>query len=398
MSDAGSFPTFDDILARCLEDVQRRHRTLDECLKAYPDQAEELKPLLLAGLMAARLNAPQMPESSVDALETRLKMQVARTAAARLQRQTPTGFAFRRLAAVIAIVMLLVFGSGAGLVAASSNSVPGDPLYGIKRLWEAIVLALSPLTGPQDVLWLQIGRTRLDEIERLAAEGRLNSEALTDLYRAMYHLTGLATSENAPSVMAFMTETSWRLLAITPPLQAKAVYDDVLGITQLNLESGTVQQPPAELPASELALTPTALLTPTITLTPSITFTPSVTAPYTATATATTTPSYTPSATATITPSRTPRIPITATKTDTPTPSATFTVTPSITPTATWTDLPLPAGIAGPTTTATPLPSSNTGGATDVPAQIATERVRATQQSVYETQTAGPPSTTPDGP
>jgi len=162
-------PEFDSILAQCMEDVQRQHRTLDECLQTYPHYAEQLKPLLMAGLMTTRLKAPQMSTSSVDALEMRLRAQMKRQ---RMPQQRRTGLAYglSRLAAVLVVALLIAFGSGAGLVAASSNSLPGDPLYGIKRLWEAIILALSPLTGPQDLLWQHIAETRLDEIERLAAE------------------------------------------------------------------------------------------------------------------------------------------------------------------------------------------------------------------------------------
>lgn len=395
MSAMGGIPSFDDILAQCLEDVQRRHRTVEECLNTYPEQAAELKPLLLAGLMTARLNTPQMSETSVAALETRLNRLSAQTAAAHIQRPSAAGFAWGRLAAIIAIVLLLAFGSGAGLVAASSNSLPGDSLYTIKRLWETIILALSPLTGQLDDLWLHIGRTRLHEVEQLAAEGRLTEEALIDLHRAVYHVSGFADSDNLPSLLAYMTEANRTLNAITPPSQARAVYEDVLAVTGLNVESGSVQQPPSELPASQIIGTPTATLTPTTTLTATITPTPTATLTFTPSATPSMTPSVTPTDTATITPSRTPRIPATATKTLTPLPSATFTVTPSITPTATWTDLPLPFGITGGSSTATLVPSNS--GATetpDAPALQATERVRATQQSVYMTQTAGAPGTT----
>jgi hypothetical protein len=392
-------PEFDSILAQCMEDVQRQHRTLDECLQTYPQYAEQLKPLLMAGLMTTRLKSPQLSQSSVDALEMRLRAQMKQQRRVPRRRSGLT-YGLTRLAAVLVVALLIAFGSGAGLVAASSNSLPGDPLYGIKRLWEAIILALSPLTGPQDLLWQHIAETRLDEIERLAAGGKLNEAALVDFYSALYHFSSFSNAQNDPKIIALMQNTASALLNITPPAEARVVYRDVLRLAQENVRTGTVQQPPSELPASIMHLTalPTMIPSATVTATPTITSTPTQTAipSATPTFTATSSPSATP--TATVTPSRTPRIPATATKTVTPTVTPTFTPTATITPTATWTALPLPGHIV-------PIPSA----ATKRPAPIATDvpnttpgveatRIRATELSVYMTQTAGPPSATSTSP
>ena len=303
-------------------------------------------------------------------------------------------------------LLLIAFGSGAGLVAASSNSIPGDPLYGIKRLWEAIILALSPLTGPQDLLWQHIAESRLHEIERLDAEGKLNQTALVDFYGALYHFSGFSNAQNDPKIMALMQDAASELVTITPPSDARVVYQDVLRLAQENVRTGLVQKPPAELPASILQLTalPTTLSSATITLTltltstPILTSTPTFTRVPSATATATASPTTTPLPTLTVTPSRTPRIPATATKTITPTPSMTFTLTPTITPTATWTALPLPGHVIPilPSATQPPPPA-----ATDIPngvPGVEATRIRATELSVYLTQTAGPPSATVTSP
>jgi len=397
-------PEFEAILAQCTEDLLRQHRTLDECLQTYPHYAAQLKPLLLAGMMTNRLKAPQLSKQSVNALEMRLRTQMKQQK--RLpQRRSGLYYGLSRLAAVLAIAFILAFGSSAGLVAASSNSIPGDPLYGIKRLWEAIVLALSPLTGPQNVLWQHIAETRLDEIERLAAEGKLDEKALVDFYGALYHLSGFSNAENDPKIMALMQNTASALLAINPPTGAKIVYGEVLKLAQDNVRTGVVQPPPAELPASIIQQTAlptlipsmTASNTPTASPTPSATLPPTHTPVPSATATVTDSPTPTNTPTITVTPSRTPRIPATATKTPTLIPSRTFTPTAThtpIAPTATWTDLPLPAPLLTIMPAATQPPASfATNAPTDVPDSEAT-RVRATELSVYMTQTAGPPSAT----
>jgi hypothetical protein len=316
------------------------------------------------------------------------------------QRRTGLSYGLTRLAAVLVVALLIAFGSGAGLVAASSNSLPGDPLYGIKRLWEAIILALSPLTGPQDLIWQHIAETRLDEIERLAAEGKLNEAAFVDFYSALYHFSGFSNAQNDPKIIALMQNTASALLHITPPDNARVVYRDVLRLAQENVRTGTVQQPPSELPASIIQLTalPTMIPSATVTATPTITSTPTETATPSATATLTTTPSPTATPTATVTPSRTPRIPATATKTITPTITLTFTPTATITPTATWTALPLPGHIVPIPATATQRPATVATSVPNTTPGVEATRIRATELSVYMTQTAGPPSATGTSP
>lgn len=395
-------PQFDTVLAQCMEDVQRQYRTLDECLQTYPQYAEQLKPLLMAGLITLRMKPPQLSAKSAAALENRLRGEM-QTHPRRLKPRSSTGYGFRRLAAVLVIALFLAFGSSAGLVAASSNTLPGDPLYGIKRLWEAIILALSPLTGPQEVLWQRIAQTRLDEIERLAAEDRLTETALVDFYRSLYHFSGFSNPETDPKIMALMQDAASTLIGINPPPEAQAAYRDVLRLAQENVRTGIITQPPDELPTSIIQLTalptlmpsatatdtPTETASPTATLLPTRTTLPSATATSTASATATLLPSFTP------TPSRTPRIPATATKTLTPRPTLTSTPTVTITPTATWTDLPLPTFIIPiqPSATQTSMPPAATATPPEAPGVEAT-RVRATQQSVFMTQTAGSPSAT----
>ncbi len=390
-------PEFEAVLAQCTEDMLRQHRTLDECLQTYPHYAAQLKPLLMAGMMTNRLKAPQMSSQSVNALESRLRTQIKQQ-----KRRSGLSYGLSRLAAVLIIALLLAFSSGAGLVAASSNSIPGDPLYGIKRLWEAIILALSPLTGPQDILWQHIAETRLDEIERLAAEGKLNETALVDFYGALYHLSGFSNAENDPKIMTLMQDTASALVNITPSSDIRVVYQDVLRLAQENVRTGVVQRPPAELPASIIQQTALPTLIPSATAkatasptsTASATVTPTRTAVPSATATLTASPTPTTTPTVTATPSRTPRIPATATKTLTPTITPTSTPTVTITPTATWTDLPLPAPLLTIVPAATQPPASfATDVPTDVPDGEAT-RIRATELSVYMTQTAGPPSAT----
>ncbi|MBL8156517.1 MAG: hypothetical protein JNM70_20220 [Anaerolineae bacterium] len=373
-------PDLDDILADCLDALLRRERTLADCLAMYPEHAEALRPLLQVGLLTARLKSPPMPAASVDALEARLRdLPLPKPAAPMPSARRGFTFALSRLAAVLIIAVIVAFGSGAGLVAASSNTLPGDPLYAVKRLWEAVVLALSPLTGPPADIARWIAENRLAEIDALAAAGRLDAAALTDLTAALDRLSSLTDPADTASLIAFLEQAAARLDRIQPAPETQSAYDSARQ-TLIRLQASASPPPVESSPA------PSA--------TPSLTPTPLPTEP----------PSVTPTATVTLTstrsssPTRRPSANATATRTPIPTTTATALPSATPTPTFTWTPLPLPGQIQPFTPTAT-APSPGTPPAetptSDDPGLIATERVRATQQSVFLTQTAGPPSVTP---
>lgn len=391
MSEPRTSPEFNDILAQCLDEVLRGQKSLTECLTAYPTYAADLKPALQIGLLTARLKSPEMSSQSVDALEMRLRAQMTPARRSNIS-YLPLGIS--RLAASIAIVFILALGSGAGLVSASADDLPGDTLYGVKRLWETIVLALAPLTGQPGELWLWIANTRLDEANALYDQGKLSEDALIDLYSATYQVSQYDYGDgDASAIIAYFNRAYVAFMnRITAPLGAEAVYQDMVdAVAPSRIQNGTIIPLISELPPS-LSGTPVNTPSPTPilpTATLRATNTPSPTA------TATESPTITASATSSAT--RTPRIPVTATRTPTFTPSPTVTLTYTPSPTMTWTPLPLPGGIPPITEAATQVPPGFIPSSTPniPPTPDGTERIRATQQSVFLTQTAGPPISTP---
>jgi hypothetical protein len=397
-------PAFDDILADCLDAVLSGSQTIAECLQHYPDYADELKPALQIGLLTARLKSPEMSAERVDALELRLRTQSVQStqmpaASARPRNVSniiymPLGIS--RLAAAIAVIFILALGSGAGLVAASADDLPGDPLYGVKRLWETIVLTFAPLTGKSEALWLHIANSRLDEVISLSDQERLSENALVELYKATYQVSHYTYGDgDASALIAYFSRAYLAFTnRITAPTGAEAVYKDVLdAVSPARIQNGVVTPLTSDVPPS-LSGAPIPLPSPV-----PPTATPSNTPAPTDTPSPTPTASDTPTPTATSTPTNTvtPRIPATATRTPTFTPSPTYTPTYTPSPTMTWTPLPLPGYIPPITSPDTPVPPGiiPTNRPPNVPTMDATERVRATQQSVYLTQTAGPPQSTP---
>jgi len=59
---------FDTILDECLERLLVKGETVEQCLKSYPEQADELKPLLQTALATKKASAIQpCPEFKVRA-------------------------------------------------------------------------------------------------------------------------------------------------------------------------------------------------------------------------------------------------------------------------------------------------------------------------------------------
>jgi hypothetical protein len=70
------------------------------------------------------------------------------------------------------MVVVTLFVSSTGLVRASSNTLPGDDLYPVKRTWENILLFLTFDETEREALELEHENERLDELHELFMEGR----------------------------------------------------------------------------------------------------------------------------------------------------------------------------------------------------------------------------------
>jgi len=76
------------------------------------------------------------------------------------------------------IATLLILLTGSGTVFAAENTLPGDPLYGVKvHVNEQVRSALAVSSEAKADWEAKVAERRLDEAARLAAEGRLSAEA-----------------------------------------------------------------------------------------------------------------------------------------------------------------------------------------------------------------------------
>ena len=164
-----------EILDRCLQRIQTHQSSLEECLREYSDQAEELRPLLIAATQAHDKLAPAGPSQAFRALAWKRLANTSRGAAGPRKIQAPRRRWLSWKPAYTLASLLLAFGLLAGSVGAayaSGEALPGDSLYGIKRGLERTALGLSATSSGDTRLLLQFADRRLGEAAELLQRGR----------------------------------------------------------------------------------------------------------------------------------------------------------------------------------------------------------------------------------
>jgi type VI secretion system secreted protein VgrG len=246
---------------------------LDDCLNAvasgaaveaavarYPALADELRPLLEAARAVGAQNAPlAVPHAGQMSSRARFLARAAelRSPAPRRGLRLPWLTA-RPLAGGLAVVLALMIGAY-GVVNASAPSLPGDPLYGVKRTVEQaqLILAANPLARAQ--LEEQFAARRVDEAQALVA---LKREAPVEFRGRVASIAGERWSVAG---MTVMVGNEARVNGAPSP----GAVVEVAGATQLD---GTVRASQVSVIAGDGKPEPIASATPTSA--PSATATP----------------------------------------------------------------------------------------------------------------------------
>jgi len=177
------------VLDRCLVRVQSGAGTVEDCLRDYPELADQLGPLLRTALQAGDLLAPAGPTAAYRAAsEVRLldRLRAAQVVERgersrvidRPARRRPFAWpgsprAWKPAYALTGLALALaLIGSGVGVAGAAAGSLPGDRLYGVKRGLEEVSLALSRTSAGDAGLLLGFAERRLAEAEALIEIGR----------------------------------------------------------------------------------------------------------------------------------------------------------------------------------------------------------------------------------
>lgn len=193
---------FDNILDDCLERLLTEGGTIEQCLESYPEQADELKPLLQTVLATKKASAIQpRPEFKARAryqfLSALQTMEVKRS-------RPFLGWQPRWATAVITVLILLLVGGST--VAAASNSMPDKPLYPVKLATEQVQLALTPSDIGKAQLLAKLADKRVAEIIYLANQGESGQIELAtqrlDSYLARVAILTTVQKEEAGVLLA----------------------------------------------------------------------------------------------------------------------------------------------------------------------------------------------------
>jgi uncharacterized membrane protein YgcG len=160
-----------DALEICLQDIEKG-ADVESVLFRYPDLAEELRPILEASVGAKGMAVAIPSPDVVGRNRSRVLQHAAQMREAKAKSSQRIWFASLRRIAVTLVVVTVLFVSGTGLVGASSNTLPGDNLYPVKRTWEGLRLFFTFNPLEREVLESEHENERLHEVQEVLAEGR----------------------------------------------------------------------------------------------------------------------------------------------------------------------------------------------------------------------------------
>jgi len=162
-------PDLASTLDRCL-DALKDGRNLHRLLRRNPSQRDELIDLLRVSTEVAQLRLPAADPAFK--LRTR-NLMLSRAGHKRQEARAGVGWQRRpvfRLALALALSGGLLV---AGIVGASAQSLPGDPLYQVKRGVEGVQLAVTLDPAANTRLRLEMANRRLAEAQQLSRQGRI---------------------------------------------------------------------------------------------------------------------------------------------------------------------------------------------------------------------------------
>ena len=163
-----------EALEHCLGQMQQG-KLIQDCVAQYP-QYPELAELWRTATAIQRLEPLTMPAKQSSRLEQQLlgrfqtMQHVPRKAAKQSRPRAIRYWSFRLVLAAYAFV--IVFFMGIGITRASANALPGDNLYGLKRIVEQVELQFSTSETVSNQVYAHIANQRLDEATLLTLQNK----------------------------------------------------------------------------------------------------------------------------------------------------------------------------------------------------------------------------------
>ena len=210
----------EDIFDNCLESIFKGE-SIDDCLKAYPEQAPELEPLLKTSLVFMQRSSAIQPAPEFKArVHSQLQaMPYAKQKKAERRARIPIWQRRWALAMTAILGFLLI---SVGTLAASAYALPDGSLYPVKLAGEQVEVTLAFSDIDKAKLHIQFAERRAGEMVEMARQGKGN-EIFMLTEQVANHLDKVYVMEQPPEV----EEKGPKMLAPTPapaPSEGEEAY------------------------------------------------------------------------------------------------------------------------------------------------------------------------------
>jgi len=187
---------FQTILDECLKELETG-QSLDAILARYPEEADQLRPLLLT---AQNLKAVPISRPRSHVQQAGWQRFLGEAIALRRARERRPSFGLLRPVAVAASLVLMLFSlSGGATVYAASLSLPDSPLYPLKLATEEARLWFVFDEDDQAGILLDQSETRMTEIRKLVQKGKpVEGNVLSAMRGRMTRATDIINKRDAP--------------------------------------------------------------------------------------------------------------------------------------------------------------------------------------------------------
>ncbi len=326
----------EDALDQCLAGLTKGE-DLETCLQRFPDLRDELEPLVRTlVLVKSAYKRPSPSQATLARGRARFMAEVAKRSRAQKPKRRFVGLAWPHFAwgrgwATAALTLVLMLALLWGGAAVSANSLPGDPLYGVKRASEEVRYFFTFSAEARAMLQREYEELRVVEVKKVVEQGR-NVEV--QFKGTVEKVEGDQVFVNGIPVRVDAALVSSEQLQVGSEIQvvAKTQSKEVQAKSVAVRTQPTMSAAPTAFPQLLATATPSPQQRPTSALTdappkPSATPLPTFTPEPSSTATVLPTSALTATQTATrvapATPSRTPSVALTPTLTHTPMPTPT---------------------------------------------------------------------------
>lgn len=163
---ARSVPAEAELLAACVDEVHSGRASWAECC-ARPEAAD-IAPLLELAARFERFPSPEPGPACLVRIRERLGEK---------KRHRPA----LRWAWLVVSLLLALLALGGGTAWAAGESLPGQPLYPLKRWGENVLLRWTRDARARSTLLMEFAERRLDEALRLCPQGNCPASLLADL-------------------------------------------------------------------------------------------------------------------------------------------------------------------------------------------------------------------------